>query len=414
MYFNENISKQKYQTFYKKHNGDFMQSYEWGQFNIKGRGQIPHYVGLEDDAHELQCCALLLEKKGPFGYSYFYAPRGYLIDFHNTPLLKEFTIELKKFLKKNKGIYLKVDPYLLYQEIDENGNKVENGFHNYDIYEAFLSLGYHHTGFNKHFEHNQPRYTFRIDLTKTQEELDKNIHKSVMRKIKKTNQYDMEFVESGDMEKFYSLIQNISEKDDFKSYSLEYYKNLYQILGKNDIVKVFELRVNPKKLLNDRKKELEIIVEKIKKEENKETNSGNIKNSYERLKKEITLLDAYQEQECVTICSQVCACTKDIMWTLYIGNDELGKDLYAVPRMYREIIKYAKETGRHYLDLFGTTGEPNTTLHNLAGIHQFKKNFGGEYIELIGEFDLIEKPILYKLLPKFLKVYRKLKNSNKK
>ena len=409
MYLNEQVSKKEYKKFYETHQGDFMQSYEWGQFNIKGRGQIPHYVGLVDEKQKLQCCALLLERRGPLGYSYFYSPRGFLIDFENKELVKEFTQELKKFLKRHKGIYLKVDPDIIYEEIDEDGKPVEGGKNRCDIYDMMLSYGYIHTGFNKYFDHNQPRYTFRIDLTKPQEELDKNIHKSVMRKIKKTASYHMEFVESGNMKTFYNLIQNISEKDEFQSYSLDYYQNLQKIMGSADLIKVFELQISPKKLLKEREEELKKIEEKLKDDHVRENNVGNINNSYERLKKEIHLLKPYQKQDKVVICSQVCACTKNMMWTLYIGNDELGKEFYAVPRMYHEIIKYAKETGHQFLDLFGTTGDPSTTLHNLAGIHNFKKNFGGEYIELIGEFDLVEKPVLYKILPTFLKIYRKLK-----
>ena len=409
MYFNDNIDKEKYKEFFDKHHGDFMQSYEWGQFNIKGRGQIPHYVGLEDEKHNLRCCSLLLERRGPLGYSYFYCPRGFLIDFNDYDLLKEFTDNLKVFLKKHKGIYLKVDPDIIYQEIDDDGNKVDNGFNNYKIYEDMLKLGYHHTGFNKYFDNNQPRYTFRIDLTKEQNELDKNIHKSVMRKIKKTSTYNMIFRESDNMDTFYNLIQNIASKDDFKSYSLDYYRNLYKILGSKGLIKVFELSIKPSELLADRNKEIKIVQEKLEKPGVRQNNVGNINNIYTRLKKEIELLEKYSNQDEVVICSQVCACTKDMMWTLYIGNDELGKEFYAVPRMYHEIIKYAKETNHKYLDLFGTTGDPKTQEHNLAGIHSFKKNFGGEYIELIGEFDLINKPFFYKILPIILKIYRKLK-----
>ena len=36
----------------------------------------------------------------------FYSPRGFLIDYNNFDLLKEFTIELKKFVKENGGIFV--------------------------------------------------------------------------------------------------------------------------------------------------------------------------------------------------------------------------------------------------------------------------------------------------------------------
>ena len=89
------------------------------------------------------------------------------------------------FLKENKGIYLKIDPDIMYQEIDENAIKIENGQNNYDIYNTLISLGYKHMGFNKLYERNQPRYTFRIDLTKSIDEVTKNISKTFMKTVRR-------------------------------------------------------------------------------------------------------------------------------------------------------------------------------------------------------------------------------------
>lgn len=414
MYFNDHIEKETYQAFCKKMNSDFMQSYEWGQFQIKGRGQIPHYVGLENDKKELVCATLLLERKGPFGYCYFYAPRGYVIDFNNKELLAEFTKELKNFLKRKKGIYLKVDPDIVYQEIDEEAKPIENGKNEKEFYQTMLDLGYRHTGFNLYFDHNQPRYTFRISYDEPMEVLEKKIHKSIMKKIKKTNQYHMEFRESNNMKTFHDLIQNVSERDQFESYSLDYYQNFYDYLSKGGYAKVFELVIHPKELLKERTEELLKAEQSLKENKVKENDIINVQNSCERLKKEITLLEPYQSQEEVVVCSQVCACNQTRLWTLYIGNNDLGRDFYAVNRMYYEVIKYGKENGYQDLDLFGTVGDPNTTLHNYAGLHSFKKNFGGTYTELIGEFDLVENKLLYRLLPIVLKTYRKLRKTIKR
>lgn len=408
MHFNESIEKEKYQAFCKEKNSDFMQTYEWGQFQIKGRGQIPHYVGMEDENGNLLCASLLLERKGPFGYCYFYSPRGYIIDFSDKHLLTEFTEELKKFLKRKKGIYLKVDPDIVYQKIDENGKAID-GENRKDFYDTMIELGYHHTGFNLYFDHNQPRYTFRIDYQKPFSEIEKKIHKSILKKIRKTNQYHMTFRESNDIQTFYHLIQDVSERDDFSAYSLDYYQNFYDMMSKSGYAKVFELVMNPKLLVKERMEELEKLSLSLQNQEVKENDVINVQNSCERLKKEIHLLEPYQEKEEVVVCSQVCACNQTRLWTLYIGNNDLGREFYAVNRMYYEVIKYGKEHGYQDLDLFGTVGDPNTTLHNYAGLHNFKKNFGGEYTELIGEFDLIQHRVLYRVLPIILKVYRKFK-----
>ena len=50
-----------------------------------------------------------------------------------------------------------------------------------------------------------------------------------------------------------------------------------------------------------------------------------------------------------------------------------------------------------------------TPPKNLGGLHAYKKKYGDTFIEFIGEFDLIEKPFIYKILPHLLKIYRKIK-----
>ena len=49
---------------------------------------------------ELIASALLLEKRLPLGYTYFYSPRGFVIDFYDSKLLSYFTEEIKKYIKK--------------------------------------------------------------------------------------------------------------------------------------------------------------------------------------------------------------------------------------------------------------------------------------------------------------------------
>ena len=72
-------------------------------------------------------------------------------------------------------------------------------------------------------------------------------------------------------------------------------------------------------------------------------------------------------------------------------------------------MKDAYDNKYEYADLFGTVGDPNTKYKNLAGIFEYKRKIGGDLIEFIGEFDLINKPFWYKVLPILLKVYRKIK-----
>ena len=77
-----------------------------------------------------------------------------------------------------KIIYIKFDPDIPYQDIDEDANPIPNGNNNYDLYNFMLSLGYIHTGFYKLYEGNQPRYTFRINLKRDWFEIESKMSKS--------------------------------------------------------------------------------------------------------------------------------------------------------------------------------------------------------------------------------------------
>lgn len=406
MKFVENIEEKEYVKFEEKHaKAHFLQSYSWGQFAIVGKKTITHYVGLKDKEGNLLCAALFLEKKLPLGYSYIYSPRGFVINFNDKKLLKKFTEELKAYMKRNKIIYIKIDPDIKYQTIDENAEKID-GENNYSIYKNLINLGYIHKGFNKLYEGNQPRYTFRINLKKrTEEDLDKLFNKSFMKSVKRSYNYDLEITNEECVEEFYKLIQFNSEKDGFSSYSKEYYEEFTKQFSKYKNVKYFNAYIYPKKIMEKLNNDLEILKKKL---ETDKKHTADINNQIERIKKEQDVFKNLKEDK-VLVCSLICVYTKKKAWSLYIGNNDLGNFTFAVSRCYYNSIVDALNRKYEFYDLFGTVGDPKTEYKNLAKLHDFKRKFGDEYIEFIGEFDLVNNKLLYKLLPILLKIYRKIR-----
>jgi lipid II:glycine glycyltransferase (peptidoglycan interpeptide bridge formation enzyme) len=375
-----------------------MQSYEWGQACKKNRDQIPCYVGLKNDKDELVAAALLLKKKTPLNMCYFYAPRGFTMDFKNNNILTEFTKHLKDYLKEENAIYLKLDPPLMYQEVNTEGEKIEDGSNNYIIFNNFINLGYKHKGFNKLYEGNQPRYTFRTYYNKydTFEEVEKTFSKSFSKPLKRSYNYDIEIYQSNEVKTFHELIKLISDKDGFNEYSFNYYNNVYEELSKKGYIKVYNVKINPSKLIEKFTEELN----KEKKEERKI-----------KIQKDIeyfTEISKIHKDE-YTCASLICTYSATGAWSLYIGNDEVATYTGTVNRLYYEFMKDAYDDKYEYADLFGVVGDPKTKYKNLAGIFEYKRKIGGELIEFIGEFDLINKPFWYKVLPTLLKIYRKLK-----
>lgn len=398
MEFVTNINKEDYTKFWRNHPyAHFMNSYEWGIVNKRNRNQIPLYVGLVDDKGNIQAEALLMKKKTPLNMCYYYAPRGFVIDYENKELLKEFTEKLKTFMKQENAIYLKLDPPISYQDINEEAKPIVDGENNYELFNYFLDLGYRHKGFNKLYEHNQPRYTFRTYYDKYQDfsEVEKTISKTYMRSIKRSYNYDLTIEETTSIEEFYSLLQRISSKDGFMSYPKKYYEDIRDLFKEAGYFKNFIAKINPAEVV---KKYEELI--KTEKNQDKVT----------KMEKDINFLKDKGNKE-IVIASLICLYTEKGAWSMYIGNDDIAEYTGTVNRLYYEFMKDAYEQKKEFSDLFGTVGDPHTKYKNLAGIYEHKRKLGGTYIEFMGEFDLVNKPIWYQILPVLLKVYRKIKKS---
>lgn len=406
MKFIKDINEEEYLAFAKENNAHFLQSWAWGLVNGKNRELIPCFVGLKDNKNNLLAAALLLKKKTPFKMSYFYAPRGFVMDMKNKALLKEFTNSLKKYLKEENGIYLKVDPAIKYHDINDEAVKISDGENNYQLFNNLIELGYIHKGFNKLYERNQPRYTFRIDLTKDFTEIENDMNRTFLKTVRRSYDYNLEIKLSNDIKTFYNLVKKNAEKDNFSSYSLTFYENLYNTFKKYNQIKIFEAILNPKEVVSKFKNELAILEERLENDNAK--NKIDTENIINRLKNDIELLKDLKEDE-IVVCSLICVYSAKGAWTLYIGNDYLGTKTSAVNRLYYESIKDAYDNKYEFMDLFGTVGDPHTNYKNLAGIYVFKRKLGGEYLEFIGEFDLVNKKFWYIVLPIILKLYRKVR-----
>ena len=140
--------------------GSFHQNVAWGE--LKGfTGWKTHLVGVKNDG-KIVAATLILSKMTPIKKNMFYAPRGFLIDYSDKVLLKFFVDNLKKYCKQNKGIFIKFDPYVEYQQRDINGDIVVDGYNNDYVVANLKELGCKHHGFTKKMEDMQPRFIFTL------------------------------------------------------------------------------------------------------------------------------------------------------------------------------------------------------------------------------------------------------------
>lgn len=423
MNFIENIEKERYEEFVKKHpKSHFLQSYAWGEFAKKEKNLTPHYVGLENDKHQLVAAALLLEKHLPLGYCYLYAPRGYIIDFKDYELLKTFTEEIKKYAKKKKAIFVKIDPDIIYHEEDCNQEVIIDK--DEQVYQFLKKLGYRHLGFTKNFETMQPRYSFRIDLTKPWEEVEKNFSKTTKQRIKKAEDLlvDVKIGTDKDINTFYQLMILTETRKDFVTHNEKYYQSLYKIWNQDNECNLFLGSVDLDKIIKKQTELKQEITEELTKfdHENLSKSEKSKKNELEKRKDKLeTDIQKYQQAQKeygtnITLSAHFIIEYGDKAWVLYAGNHNILTDTYTNYKTYEQHIKYYYEKKIKTYDQFGTIGDLRKE-NPLLGLHEFKKKFGGNYVEFTGEFDLVLNKPMYFVFTKLVPLYRKLiKNIAKK
>lgn len=389
MEFIENVEKEEYSKFVQNHKySHFLKSYEWSEV-AKLKGWIPFCVGLKEN-NKLVATALLLKKRLPLGYSYFYIPRGYTIDYSNYDLIEEFTKEINNFTKKHKSLFFKIDPDIKLHTIDKEANVID-GENNYELVNILKKIGFKRKKLNKFFENEQPRFTFRITLD-NEENINKRYSKTVHRFIKKSNFYEVEpYVgKKEEIEEFVRLMKLTEKRQNFYSHNSNYYEKFYEIFKENDNVDLMLAKINTKK-----------IVAKLEEEIN-QTSDIEIKNKKIEEKK---LFENREEEIVVSAYFTVFYGNK--AWYLYGANDMEFKNTLANYKLFDFQIKEALKRNIEIFDEFGTIGDVHTD-NKLIGLHEFKKKFGGEYTEFIGEFDYIQKPIINLLYKMIIPIRRKI------
>ena len=426
------LSKKEFKTFADKNPEiTFHQTEEWANLK-KVNNWDAHYIGLEDDNKKIVAGALLLSKTLPIiKKKMFYSPRGFLIDYNNKELLKKFTEEIKKYAKTENAIFIKIDPFVEYQEHDNNGDIVKNGYNNKDAVENLKSLGYKFFGFNLMQDTLQPRWMHVIETKdRNLDDVMKDMEsktRQILRKNEKCGITTREITRD-ELPIFKDIMKHTSDRREFVDRPLSYYEAMWDALHDSGILKILIAEIDFNKYEKNTLEEKEEIENNLKdriykKEKNilkmndKKYNSSNkqdeeaIKRLEKQLKKIKELKDEYGDKEILG----------GILFLIY-GNEVLSlhggshaklMQFQSAYTIHFEGVKMAVEGNYNRYNFYGITGDFRKE-NPLYGLYLFKKSFGGHVVELIGEYDLIVSKFWYTVYNLAFKTYHKLKNIKNK
>ena len=390
------LTKKEFDQFALNHPlGSFQQTSSWGRF-MEGDKFHAYYVGGFIKEHIVGACLLLSYERKKDKIRIFYSPRGFLIDYKNEELLKEFTEEVKKFIIEKHGVFLKIDPYILVRDRDTEGNIIEGG-----VYNDFVEVNLTNANFIKVNDRIQPKWLSRINLKdKNIDDIFNNFSPKARQTIRRNERFGFKIrdFEFENIDKFMDIINDESKRYHTVMPTKTFYEELKHTFDGN--IQLKEVYFKSDEVINNIDK---MISEVIKEKEVRINNYHNSKMTAEYFidkeledEEEIKRLEGLKEY--------FSKCSDDVSMGIYmfitIGNevvalnggivDEYNK-LDASYTLHYEMIKYAINNGYKYYNLYeiGNISDDNNKLKNS---YNYKKNFGGEVVELVGEYDLVIDP----------------------
>ena len=403
------LTKKEFDSYALNHPlGSFQQTSSWGRF-MEGDKFHAYYVGGFIKEHLVGASLLLSYERKKDKERVFYAPRGFLIDYKNEESLKEFTEEVKKFIIEKHGVFLKIDPYILVRDRNSEGNIIEGG-----VYNDFVEVNLTNANFIKVNDKIQPKWLSRINLKeKTIDDIFNNFSPKARQTVRRNERlgFKVRDFDFKDIDKFIGIIDNESKKYRTIVPTKTFYLDLKQAFDGN--IKFMEVYFKRDEVTNNIDK---MISEVIKEKEVRINNYHNSKMTAEYfIDKELE--DEEEIKRLESLKEYFSKCSDDVSMGIYmfitIGNevvalnggivDEYNK-LDASYTLHYEMIRYAIENGYKYYNLY-EIGDITDSNNKLKNSYNYKKNFGGEVIELVGEYDLVINPKYTNMARKYFPEY---------
>lgn len=402
----KNLSIHEFENFVEKSLlGSYYQTYEYAEL-MKENGFSYEFIGLIDEYDNVCGASLILIKKLTTFFKYGYAPKGFVLDYFDQDLLKEFTNQIIKYYKR-KLVFIKINPEIAVAEIDtKNHKKTYN--QNIEIKNKLIDLGYVKLKDNLYFESQIPRYNGIVNLKNFSiENLNKNTRNKIKRGVEKG--LTIEIADSSGIDILYSFIKKKRNKDSL------YYKKYYKAFQHSNNVDLFLVSIDTNNFLinskNAYEKELNLnndLANTLTKNHNEKNVNIKMNSDRKLLSYKNDILDAQNQAKMgdkLYIAGAVVIKYQNRISIVISGYDTHYKRFNPNYFLHYQILEYYKKY-YCFADLNGMTGD-FTKDNPYNGLNTFKLGFKPKVYEFIGEYDLVIQHAIYKSLLKSGKLAKK-------
>jgi len=305
-----------------KNNIHPLQSPKWGEFREKTGIKVVHENDLQITIHPVPHT----------NFTIGYLPKG--------PMpTKQMLDLLKKIGTREHCIFIQLEPNVISEE------RTKVGMKKLGLFSAAHPL------FTK--------YTFVLDLTKSEEELLKNMHPKTRYNIRVAEKKGVKVAEDDSdkaFEEYLTLTKETTSRQNFYAHSEKYHRLMWEAL---------------------------------------KTNSFN--------KNELSahLLTATYNKD--VLVAWIVFVLNDTLYYPYGSSSSNHREVMASNLMMWEAIKFGKKLGLERFDMWGALGPNPDTKDAWFGFHRFKEGYGPKLTEFIGSYDFVinrKMYLAYKLINK--------------
>lgn len=291
-----------------------LQSFQWGEFRKKTGVKVVALGGLQLTIHKIPYLP----------WTIGYLPKGAL------PTKKMIT-DLQKIGKQENCIFIQLEPNI----VNDKGLRIND-----KLRPSFRPL------FTK--------YTFQLDLTKSEEELLKNMSSKTRYNIRVAQKHGVKVIEDNSNEAFnayLTLLKETTARQKFYAHTKQYHLLMWQTLKPAGIAHLLIASCSSK--------------------------TSNLKP--------------------ITLAAWILFVYDGVLYYPYGASSNKYKEVMASNLIMWETIRFGKKMGCKVFDMWGSLG-PNPDKNDpWYGFHRFKQGYGGKLVEFAGSYDLVINPFLYEL-----------------
>lgn len=215
--FIDESKKQTWNEFLIANNGNFLQSFEWGNFQEQSSLKVWR-VEVREDNKKILVAQIIKERISRL--SNFYIPYGPVFNQNATSKEKQeafnlFLKNIRQLAQKENTWFLRIEPIVVLPKLDN-------------------------LQFKNPFKRNQPQRTLVLDLDKSEKELFDALKTKTGYNIKLAQRKGVTIKILDDYSPvFYDLVKGTGQRQQFSSFTKEHYMKFFQVKSQDFQVKMF-------------------------------------------------------------------------------------------------------------------------------------------------------------------------------